>query len=64
MTERQLKAWLVADAATQIAQEDISTEEAKDYLVDKFTPVEIVPNELIAEVVDNLEQEVSVLIGE
>ena len=64
MTERQPKAWLAADAATQIAQEDISTEEAKDYLVDKFTPVEIVPNELIAEVVDNLEQEVSVLIGE
>ena len=57
-SERQLKAWIVATAAT-LAEDGVVTEEIKQTVEQTFIENPVVPNEVVEQVVPVLQEEVT-----
>jgi len=60
-TERQVKAWIVATAAT-LAEDGVVTPEVAQEVEDQFLEDPAVPNEVVAEVIPVLQEEVDKIV--
>lgn len=60
-TERQVKAWIVATAAT-LAEDGVVTPEVAQEVEEKFLEEPTVPNEVVAEVIPVLQEEVNKVV--
>jgi hypothetical protein len=60
-TERQVKAWIVATAAT-LAEDGVVTPEVAQEVEEKFLEEPAVPNEVVAEVITVLQEEVNKVV--
>jgi hypothetical protein len=60
-TERQVKAWIVATAAT-LAEDGVVTPELTQEVEDQFLEDPAVPNEVVAEVIPVLQEEVDKIV--